>query len=147
MTFKIPDITLDVGHFFNMLMHCVRGFACTWMAPRVGNPSPNGLATLDPQDTCHGPRPGPKPACGIRAGSLRATEPRARGKTRGRKRKKCRRAGSPPACVWREIAGVTRVDEKGHKGNTAVVTAYLCWRKHGQRNSRTGVPGDYYYLL
>ena len=43
--------------------------------------------------------------------------------------------------------GVTQVDEKGHEGNTAVVvTAYLCWRKHGQRNSRTGgFPVDYYY--
>ena len=47
----------------------------------------------------------------------------------------------------REIPGVTQVDEKGHEGNTAVVTAYLCWRKHGQRNSRTGVLADYYYTL
>ena len=42
--------------------------------------------------------------------------------------------------------GVTQVDEKGHEGNTAVVvTAYLCWRKHGQRNSRTGGFPVYYY--
>ena len=42
---------------------------------------------------------------------------------------------------------MTQVDEKGHEGNTAVVvTAYLCWRKHGQRNSRTGgAPVDYYH--
>ena len=31
--------------------------------------------------------------------------------------------------MWREIPGVTQVDEKGHEGNTAVVTANLCWRK------------------
>ena len=31
---------------------------------------------------------------------------------------------------------------------TAVVAAYVCWRKHGQRNSRTGgVPADSYYSL
>ena len=32
--------------------------------------------------------------------------------------------GSPSGCVWREIPGVTQVNEKGHEGNTAVVTAY-----------------------
>ena len=50
-------------------------------------------------------------------------------------------------CVtW--IPGVTQVDEKGHEGNTAVVTAYLCWRKHDQRNGRTGgVPVDYVLLF
>ena len=51
-------------------------------------------------------------------------------------------------CVTWNPPGVTQVDEKGHEGNTAVVTAYLCWRKHGQRNSRAGgVPADYYYSL
>ena len=44
---------------------------------------------------------------------------------------------SPSGCVRHEIPGVTQVDEKGHEGNTAVVTAHLCWRKHGQRNSKT----------
>ena len=40
--------------------------------------------------------------------------------------------GSPSGCVRREIPGVTQVDEKGHEGNTAaVVTGYICWRKHG----------------
>ena len=52
--------------------------------------------------------------------------------------------GSPSGCVLREIPGVTQV-EKGHAGNTAVATAYLCWVKHGHRRSRTGVPADYYY--
>ena len=63
----------------------VRGFAEAWMALRTPNPSPSGRATLNPHITCHGPRPGSKLASGVRAGSLRATEPR--GKTRGRKRK------------------------------------------------------------
>ena len=39
--------------------------------------------------------------------------------------------GSPLGCVRREIPGVTQVDEEGHEGTTAVVTAYICWRKHG----------------
>ena len=70
----------------------VRGFAGTCMTLLTRNASPRGLATLNPQSTCHGPRPGPKLARGVRAGSLRATVPRAREKTRGRKRKKCRSA-------------------------------------------------------
>ena len=53
--------------------------------------------------------------------------------------------GSPLGCVSREIPGVTQVDEKGHEGNTAVVTVHLRWSKHGQRNSRTGVPAVSYY--
>ena len=65
----------------------VRGFVWARMALRARNPSPWGLATLTPQSTCHGPRPRPKLARGVRAGSLRATEPRAREKSRGRKRK------------------------------------------------------------
>ena len=91
MTFKIPDIAC-IGHLFNLLMYYVRGFACAWMAPRARNLSSSGLATFNPQSTVHGPRPGPKLACGVRASSLRATKPRSRGKTRGPKRKKCRRA-------------------------------------------------------
>ena len=51
-----------------------------------------GCATFNRQSTCHGPRPRPKLAHGIRAGSLRATKPRAREKTRSRKRQKCQRA-------------------------------------------------------
>ena len=39
--------------------------------------------------------------------------------------------GSPSGCVRSEFPGVTQVDENGHKGNTSVVTAYICWRKHG----------------
>ena len=78
---------------------------------------------------------GPDLRRGVRAGSLRVPKPRAREKIRGRKRKKCRCPkkthlhiiiqGSPSVCEWREIPGVTQVDEKGHKGNTAVATAYV----------------------
>ena len=75
-----------------------------WLYVRARNPSPRGLATLNPQSTCHRPRPGPKLACGFRAVSPRATEPRARGKTRGRKRKKCRWAKKTHLylyiCTW-----------------------------------------------
>ena len=39
--------------------------------------------------------------------------------------------GSPSGCVRSEIPAVTQVEEKGREGNTAVVTAYICWRKHG----------------
>ena len=51
--------------------------------------------------------------------------------------------------MWREIPGVTPVVEKGHKGNSAVETAFLCRGKHDQRDSKTGVSADYeyYYLL
>ena len=117
----------------------VRGFARAWMALRTRNPSPSGLATLNPQSTCRGPRSGPKLACGVRAGSLRATEPRPRGKTPVRKRKKrqCTKKthlyivvqGSRSGCAGREIPGVTQVVEKGREGNTevrVVVAAYIC---------------------
>ena len=51
-------------------------------------------------------------------------------------------------CVTLNPGGDAR-DEvmKGHEGNTAVATAYICWRKHGQRGSKTEVPSDYYYLV
>ena len=39
MTFKIPDITWDVGYFFKLLMYFVRGIARAWMALRARNPS------------------------------------------------------------------------------------------------------------
>ena len=81
---------IAVGHYF--VLYLVRGFAGAWMSLLARNPSPSERATLNSQSTCQGPRPGPKLACGVRAGSLHATEPRERGKTRGRHRKKCRRA-------------------------------------------------------
>ena len=90
---EISHETLDI--FFILLIPgngmCTGGFAWTWMALRARNASPSGRATFNPQSTCHGPRPGPKLAHGVRACSLCATETRARGKTRGRKRKNCRR--------------------------------------------------------
>ena len=54
--------------------------------------------------------------------------------------------GSPSGGVTRN-PGVTQVDEKGHEGNKAVVTAYLYRRKRGERNNRTRVSADCYYLL
>ena len=129
----------------------IHGFTCTLMALRARNPSPSGLATLNPQSMYHGPQPGPKLACGVRAGSLRATEPWARGKIRGRKKKKCRWAKkthlyiyiqrSSSGCVRSKIPGVTQGDEKRYEGNTAVVTAYMCWRKPGIYLSR-GINSD-----
>ena len=72
--------------FFNLLINVLYtcGFAWAWMALRARNASPSGC---NPQNTCHGPRPGPKLAYWVRASSLCATEPRARGETRGRKEK------------------------------------------------------------
>ena len=61
------------------------------MALRDRNASPRGSPTLNPQSTCHGPQPGPKRPHGVRAGSLFATEPRTREKTRSRKRKNAER--------------------------------------------------------
>ena len=54
------------------------------MALRARNASP-WPSTLTPQSTDLGL--GPDLRCGVRAGSLRALEPRARAETRGRKRK------------------------------------------------------------
>ena len=73
----------------NVLRTC--RFVWAWMALRSRNASLSWRSSLNPESTCHGPRPGPTLAYWVRAGSLRTTEPRARGKTRGRKRKKCRR--------------------------------------------------------
>ena len=56
-----PRYNMRRRTFFNLLiMYYVRGFAWAWMALRARNASPSGRATLNPQSTCHGPRPGPK---------------------------------------------------------------------------------------
>ena len=52
--------------------------------------------------------------------------------------------GSRSGRVRREISGVMQVDEKGHEGNTAVVTAYIvpvCWKKHGMYHQK-GINSD-----
>ena len=58
--------------------------------------------------------------------------------------------GSPSGCVWREILGLTQVDEKGHEGNTAVVTAYFVleetWSKKQQDRSSCWLPGSIIYF-
>ena len=56
------------------------------MALRTRNLLSSGRATLNPRSTFHGPLPEPKIACGVRAGSLGATDTRPPEKTRGRKR-------------------------------------------------------------
>ena len=67
----------------------VRGFAWAWMALRARNYFPWGLATLNPPSTCATDLGQDlNMRCGVRARSLRATEPRALEKTCGRKRKK-----------------------------------------------------------
>ena len=92
-----------------LVRYYVRGFAWACMATLARNASPSGRASLNPPSTCHEPRPGPKPAYWVRAVSLCATEPRARGKTRSRVWKKCRRVkknthiyvqSSPSGCMW-----------------------------------------------
>ena len=65
---------------------------CSWVCRGLDGSTcseslPEGTCHFEPQSTCRGPRPGPKLACGVRAGSLRATEQRAREKTHGRNRK------------------------------------------------------------
>ena len=126
------------------------------MALRARNHSPCGLATLNPESACHGRRRGPRLAP-WRSGGLPACHgAESTRKTRGRKKEKCRCAkktfsiiaiqGSPPGCVLHEIPGVTQF-EKGHTGNTAVVTAYFCWVTHGNRSSRTGVHTEHVLLL
>ena len=154
MASKIPDITWAVGHSFNLYVG-LQGPGWPYV---LGKPLRGDLRLWTPRARATDVGQGPHLRRGVPAGSLRAMEPRAREKPRDQKRKKCRCAlkthlckviqGSPSGCVWREIPGVTQVDGKGHEGDTAVVTAYLFWRKHGQRNSRTGgVPADYYYSL
>ena len=120
----------------------VRGFTWAWMALRARNSSPSGLATLNPHSTCHGPWPGPKLAEGVWAGSVRTTEPRARGTTSGRKRKKCRRAKNPHIYIYKDRAAppiggpalhhsgvktVQRREREGHDSYQEVeVNIYIC---------------------
>ena len=78
---------------FENSKHCLGFHGPGWLRV-VGHGSRDYLpllTTLIPQSTCQGPRPGPKLACGVRAGSPLATEPRAR-PAAGTFKKKCRRA-------------------------------------------------------
>ena len=70
--------------------------------------------------------PGGLPACHGAEGTRNDPLPEEK------KMPKCRKTrqyiviqGSPSGCVRSEIPGVTQVDEKGNKGNTTVVTAYV----------------------
>ena len=88
----IHDIQDPKSHEASDILLTCTWVCLGWMALRGRNPSPSRRATLNLQSTCHGPRSGLKLACGVPAGSMRATDPRARWKSRGRKRKKCRMA-------------------------------------------------------
>ena len=65
MSFKIPNITWAVGHSSNLYTWVCRGLDGSTCSKFL----PVGLATLNPQSTWHGPRPGPKLAHGVRSGS------------------------------------------------------------------------------
>ena len=87
-TFKIPAITWAAGHSFNLYvgLHGPGWLYVLGITPRGDLPlwTPRARVTDLGQ--------GPNLRRGVRAGSLRATEPRTREKTRARKRKKCRSA-------------------------------------------------------
>ena len=93
------------------------------MALRARNASPSRRSTLNPQSTCHGPRPGPKLAYWVRAGSLCATEPIARGKTRGQKRKECRRVKKTRLYIRMYVDGMLNVETYARGGEKRLLTA------------------------
>ena len=97
MTSKIPNITWDVEHSLNLYV----GLQSPGWLYVLGIP-PRADVRLWTPSRCHGPRPGPKRTCGIWAGSLRATEPRARGETRGRERKN---AQGPKKPIYTYVQG------------------------------------------
>ena len=155
MAFKIPNVKWAVGHSFNLYVGLQRP---GWFY-LLGNPPRADVRLWTPRARATDVGQG----LNLRTGSgwtpcvprsreheERPAAGRAKMPTGQKNTCVCMYIcvqGSPSGCVWREILGVTQVDEKGHEGNTAVVTAYLRWRKHGERNSRTRVPAGYYYLL
>ena len=86
MTLNIPDITWAVRHYFNLYVG-LQGPGWPYV---LGMPPRGDLRLWTPRARATDIGQGPHLRRGVPAGSLRATEPRARGKTRGRKRKKCR---------------------------------------------------------
>ena len=83
-TFKILDITWAVGHFLTCTWVCIDldGSTCSECLSVV-------TCDFEPPEHATDLVQGPHLRRGVRAGSLRAPEPRAREKTCGRKRKKC----------------------------------------------------------
>ena len=150
MTFKIPDIIWAVGHSFNLHV----GSQWPGWPYVLGMPPRGDLRLWTPRTRATDVGQGSQFRRGVPAGSLRATEPRARAKIRGRKREKCRCAKK----THLHILVVTRFPfgmrltwnpggdaswwKETRRYSTAVVAAYLCWRKH-KTNSRIGVPADY----
>ena len=130
MTFKIPDITLDVGHFFGPVNNVLPGMY-VWVYMGLDGST---CSECRPERTCHFQPPVhvPRPAAGVQTyvlglGGL----PVCHGAESTRKdprpeEKTCRCVkkrhiyihlyikGSPSGCVRREIPGVTQVDEKVH---------------------------------
>ena len=124
MTFKIPNIAWTIGHSFNLFLglHAPGWLYVLGIPPRGDLPlwTPRARAT----DLGQGPN--------LRAGSGRAPcVPRSREHEKrpatGREQMpKCQKNTfihsntrfSPPACVSREIPGVTQAD-KGHTGNSS----------------------------
>ena len=85
-TFKILDITWAVGHTVNLHVGL---HGPEWLYV-LGMPPRGRLRLWTPRARATDLGQGPHLSRGVRAGSLRASEPRAREKTRGRKKKKCR---------------------------------------------------------
>ena len=135
ITFKIPNITWDVGHPFNLYV----GFQRPGWLDVLGIPSRGNLCLWTPRARATDLGRGPN----VRAGSGRAPcVPRSRSTrkdprpeeekmSKGQKthlymytskyaRFPVYMQGSPLGCVRREIPVETEVDEKGHEGNTAV---------------------------
>ena len=126
MTSTIPDITWDVGYFFNLqIMFYVRRFAWAWTALRARNASPSHI---EPPE--HVPRMSARAQnCVWGPGESTRKDPRPEEKKKPKGEKNtficmCEVQGSPSARVRREIPGGAQVDQKGHEGNTAVGTAY-----------------------
>ena len=84
--------TWAVGHSFNLYVGLYVGLRGPgWLYVLVITPR-GDLSLWTPRARATDLGQGPDLLRGIRAGSMRATEPRAWEKTRGRKRKKCRSA-------------------------------------------------------
>ena len=132
---------------------CTCGFAWAWMAT-CSECLPERACLFQPTE--HVPRtlagtqtcllgPGGLPACHGAESTRKGPRSEEKKMPKGEKNTFLYMYNVPLRDVcWSEISGVTQVVH-GHAGNTAVATAYLCWVKHGNRNSRTGVPVDYYY--
>ena len=122
-------------------------YNCTWVCMGLDGSTRSEclpVVTCDFEPPEHVPRTSARVHTGAVVFGRAPSVPRSREHEKrpaGGGEKKCRSAkkkrmcrviqDSPSGCVRHEIPGMTQVDEKGHEANTAVVTAYICWRKHG----------------